>query len=98
MAKRIRSAVKKHRQSLKIRTRNMHLRSVLKTVIKELKTAIEAGDLTKSQEALKFTVSTFNRTASKGVIHKKNASRNIARLSKKVYELSKQKQTTPPTA
>ena len=96
MAKRIRSAIKKHHQSLKKRIRNVHIRSVLKTVIKELNTAIEAKDLTKSQEALKFTVSTLNKAASKGVIHKKTASRNVARLSKKVYELSRQ--TTQPTA
>lgn len=95
MAKRIRSAVKKHHQSLKRRVRNVHLRSVIKTVIKELNAAIEAKDLTKSQEALKFTVSTLNKAASKGVIHKKTASRSVARLSKKVHELSKQ--TTQPT-
>jgi small subunit ribosomal protein S20 len=95
MAKRIRSAVKKHHQSLKRRVRNVHLRSVLKSVIKELNTAIEAKDLTKSQETLKFTVSTLNKAASKGVIHKKTASRNVARLSKRVHELSKQ--TAQPT-
>lgn len=95
MAKRIRSAVKKHRQSLRKKVRNVHLRSILKTVIKELNAAIGAKDLTKSQEALKFTVSTLNKAASKGVIHKKTASRHVARLSKKVHELSKQ--TTQPT-
>ncbi len=90
MAKRIRSAIKKHRQSLKRRARNIHIRSFLKTVIKELNAAIEAKDLAKSQEALKSTVSALSKAASKGVINKRTVSRNVARLSKKVHDLSKQ--------
>lgn len=90
MAKRIRSAIKKHRQSLKRRARNIHIRSFLKTVIKELNAAIEAKDLAKSQEALKSTVSALSKAASKGVINKRTVSRNVARLSKKVHALSKQ--------
>jgi len=68
----------------------MHIRSFLKTVIKELNAAIEAKDITKSQEALKSTVSALSRAASKGVINKRTVSRNVARLSKKVHNLSKQ--------
>jgi small subunit ribosomal protein S20 len=96
MAKRIRSGVKKHRQSLKRRARNVHIRSVLKTVIKELNTAIGAKDLAKSQEALKSTVSALSKASSKGVINKRTVSRNVARLSKKVHDLSKQ--TTQPSS
>lgn len=95
MAKRIRSGVKKHRQSLKRRARNVHIRSVLKTVIKELNTAIEAKDIVRSQKALKFTISVLSKAASKGVINKRAVSRNVARLSKKVHDLSRQ---TPQVA
>ena len=95
MAKRIRSGVKKHRQSLKRRARNVHIRSVLKTVVKELHAAIEAKDLAKSREALKYTVSALSKAVSKGVINKRAVSRNVARLSKKVHDLSKQ--TAPHT-
>jgi small subunit ribosomal protein S20 len=96
MAKRIRSGIKKYRQSLKRRARNVHIRSVLKTIIKELNIAIEAKDLAKSQEALRSTVSALSKAASKGVINKRTASRNVARLSKKVHDLSKQ--ATQPAA
>jgi len=90
MAKRIRSAVKKHRQSLKRRMRNVAVRSRLKTMVKKLRAALEARDLQRAQEALRVVVSTFSKAASKGIIHKRTASRHIARLSKKVHELSKQ--------
>ncbi len=89
MAKRIRSAIKKQRQSLKKRTRNVKVRSALKTLMKDLSTAVEGKDLEKSREVLKSTISAFDRASSKGVIHKKTASRTIGRLSKRVHHLSK---------
>ncbi len=89
MAKRIRSAIKKHRQSLKRRFRNVHMLSFLKTLTKEVNTAIESKDVTKSLEALRIAEATLNKAASKGIIHKRTASRNVSRLSKKVYGLSK---------
>lgn len=89
MAKRIRSAIKKHRQSLKRKARNMHVRSTLKTLAKDLNSAMEEKDLPKSKELLKTTISALDKAASKGIIHKKTASRSIGRLSKRVYDLSK---------
>ncbi len=89
MAKRIRSAIKKHRQSLKRRVRNVHMLSLLKTLVKEVNTAIESKDVTKSLEALRIAESALNKAASKGIIHKRTASRNVSRLSKNVYGLSK---------
>jgi small subunit ribosomal protein S20 len=89
MAKRIRSAIKKHRQSLKRKARNMHVRSTLKSLAKDLNSAIEGKDLAKSKEFLKTTTAALDKAASKGIIHKKTASRSIGRLSKRVYELEK---------
>ncbi len=70
--------------------------SLLKTLVKGVNSAIDAKDLTKSLEALKIAEVTFKKVASKGMIHKRTASRNVSRLSKKVYELSK-KMTQPKT-
>ena len=96
MAKRIRSAIKKHRQSSKRRLRNVHMLSLLKTLVKGVNSAIDAKDLTKSLEALKIAEVTFKKAASKRMIHKRTASRNVSKLSKKVYELSK-KMAQPKT-
>lgn len=88
MAKRIRSAIKKHRQSIKRKIRNVQVRSALKTLVKDLNAAIGRKDLAKSREVLKSTISALDRASSKGVIHKKTASRSSGRLSKRVHDLS----------
>lgn len=88
MALRIKSAKKKHRQSLKRKARNNFVKSTLKTKVKDFYSALEEQDLEKSSQKLKDVVSAYDRAASKGVVHSKNASRHISRLSKKVHELS----------
>ena len=87
MALRIKSAKKKHRQSLKKRARNNFVKTTLKTKTKSLLSAIEEKDLEKANQQLKDVVSAFDKAATKGVIHKKNASRNISRYSKRVNSI-----------
>jgi small subunit ribosomal protein S20 len=89
MANRKKSAIKRHRQDLKRRARNMNTRSKLRTLVRNISSAIDSKDLPKSREMLRVTISEFDKAASKGVIHKGTASRNISRFSKKVYNLSK---------
>lgn len=88
MALRIKSAKKKHRQSLKRKARNNFVKSTLKTKVKDFYSSLEQKDLEKSSQKLKEVVSAYDKAATKGVIHNKNASRNISRLSKKVHGLS----------
>jgi small subunit ribosomal protein S20 len=49
--------------------------------------AVEIKDKEKSAAALKATAPALARAAAKGLIHKKNASRKISRLTKKVNTL-----------
>ena len=88
MALRIKSAKKKHRQSLKKRARNNYVKSTLKTKTKLFNAAVEEKDIEKANERLKEVTSAYDRAATKGVIHSRNASRHIARFSKKVHNLS----------
>lgn len=88
MALRIKSAKKKHRQSLKKRERNNYVRTTLKTKTKLFNAAIEEKDIEKANERLKDIVSAYDKAATKGVIHSRNASRHISRFSKKVHNLS----------
>jgi small subunit ribosomal protein S20 len=81
------SALKRHRQNQKRRLRNKIIRSQLKTSIKSFVTAIESKDKPAAQEAAKAAIATISKTASKGVIHKKTASRKISRLARKVNTL-----------
>ena len=76
------SAVKRARQALRRRARNRNLRGRMRTAIKEARGALGEGGQT-AQAALKRAESQLRRAASKGVIPKKRASRQISRLAKR---------------
>ena len=78
------SAEKRNRQAQVRRQRNRANRSRMKTAIKNLNTAIEAGNVEEAKSALAVAVPVIAKTASKGTLHKKNASRKISRLTKRV--------------
>ncbi|MGE5190798.1 MAG: 30S ribosomal protein S20 [Gemmatimonadota bacterium] len=82
----LKSGIKRHKQSLKKRTRNRHIRSTVKTAVKEVRTAIEGRAADKAAEALSEAVSAIHRAGSKGVLHKKTVARKVARLSKAVHK------------
>jgi small subunit ribosomal protein S20 len=89
MAKRIKSGIKKHRQSLKKRDRNTVVKSDLKTQVKKISAVIESGDQAAAEALLRETESKLKKAASKRVISKKTASRKTGRLAKRISRLSK---------
>lgn len=76
------SVLKRARQSLKRNERNTAVRSKLKTLRKYVIEAVDAKDAEKVEKAIKAAVRAFSSAASKGVIHRNTASRNISRLTK----------------
>jgi len=78
------SAIKRSRQSEKSRVRNTSIKSSIKTKIKSVLQAVEEKDKTGSETALSAAIPAISKAAAKGVFHKKNASRKISRLTKKV--------------
>lgn len=80
-----RSAIKRAIQSEKRRLRNLHIKSTMKTTIKKVISGIERGDKEEIARLFREAVSYIDRSASKGVIHKNQASRKVSRLSKKVH-------------
>ena len=88
MAERSKSGIKRDRQSKVRRDRNIHVKSTLRSTIKNLLSSIENKDLDKSKELLKVTIKAFDKAATKGVVHKRTASRNISKFSKKVHILT----------
>jgi small subunit ribosomal protein S20 len=82
------SAMKRHKQSLKRRARNRHVRSTVKSSVKEVRAALaESGE--KGEELLGKAVSIIARAGAKGVLHKKTASRKISRLAKAIHKAGK---------
>ena len=81
------SALKRHRQSLKRRARNRISKSRIKNTVKAVRMAIEENDVTKAQEALKSATSLLDKAASTNVIHARQAQRRVARLQVAVNKI-----------
>ena len=74
------SAEKRHRQSLKKRARNRHVRATVRNAVRKARRAAEAnapdaGDQVRQTERL------IRKATSKGVLHAKTASRTVSRLT-----------------
>jgi small subunit ribosomal protein S20 len=74
-------ARKRARQANKQRAHNMSLRSTLRTAIKKVRKAIEAGDKTAAQAVFKDSQSVIDSIADKNIVHKNKAARDKSRLS-----------------
>lgn len=77
----IASARKRARQSEQRRTHNASLRSELRTAVKNVRKAIEAGDKNAAKEAFRRETGTLDAIADKNIIHKNKAARHKSRLS-----------------
>jgi small subunit ribosomal protein S20 len=75
------SARKRARQSEVRRQHNTSLRSELRTAVKDVRKAIEAGDKAAAQGVYQRAVSTIDTIADKDIIHKNKAARHKSRLA-----------------
>lgn len=83
----IASAQKRARQTEQRRRHNQARRSMMRSQLKQVIKAIEAGDKAKAEEAYRTAVPVLDRMATKGVIHKNKSARHKARLAKKIKAL-----------
>ncbi len=87
------STAKRIRQNAARATRNRALRTELKTRLKTIRTAIQAGQVDAAAKLLRPIISTLDKAASKKLIKKARASRTVARLSRHLHRL-----TSPPVS
>ena len=87
MAQRHKSAVKRHRQSVKLAERNRVIRTHVRHPMRTLREAIGNKDTASAQSELRSTIQTLDKAVTQGVLHRNNAARRIARLSRQVAEL-----------
>ena len=80
-------ARKRIRQTATRTTHNTTLRSRMRTEVKKLEKAIEAGEKTTIGTQFTETMRTLHKAASKGIIKKETASRKISRLSSRIKGL-----------
>ena len=86
------SALKRVRQSEKRRLRNKINKTRVKNVVKATHEAA-AESPEKAAELLKSAMQTIDKAASKGTLHRKTASRKIARLARMVFKTQSGAQT-----
>ena len=86
------SAIKRAKQSEARRLRNRTRKTRVKTVIKEVRTALENKSVEEAQAALQQAIPVIDKGASKGSLHHRAAARKISRLSKQVHALRGEEQ------
>jgi len=82
------SALKRHRQSLKARVRNRAAKTRVKNVIKAVRLAVESKDKEQALQALQNAASVMDKIAGKKIIHWRNAARRVSRLAQAVNSLA----------
>ncbi len=83
------SAAKAARRAEARRARNMHYKRTMRTKVKQVRAAIESQGVEAARAALKDAMAYIDHVASKGVIHRRTASRKISRLARAVATLGK---------
>jgi small subunit ribosomal protein S20 len=76
------SALKRNKQNKIRQSRNIHVRSTMRTLVKQVRQAVADADKGAATAALEKAVPYIDKAATKGVIHKSTASRKISRLVK----------------
>ena len=84
----IKSAKKRALQSEKRRQHNASRRSMTRTSLKKVLTAIASGDKAAAQTAYTAVTPLLDRMATKGLIHKNKAARHKSRLSAQIKALA----------
>jgi small subunit ribosomal protein S20 len=83
----IKSQIKRNITNAKRHERNKAVKSELRTFVRNVRAAIEAGDSEQAQTALQTASRKLDKAASKGVIHKNQAANRKSSLAKQVSAL-----------
>ena len=79
----IKSQIKRNKQNEKRRIKNRNVRGAARTAVSQARTAFKEGAPETKETVLK-AISTLDKAAEKGVIHKNAAARRKGRLMKKL--------------
>ena len=78
----IKSQIKRNLTNAKRTERNKAVKSELRTVVRSVKSAIDAGDAGQAATALKHASRKLDKAVSKGVIHRNQAANRKSSLAK----------------
>jgi small subunit ribosomal protein S20 len=80
----IASAKKQARKSIRQRATNQARKSAMKSSVKKVLDALAAKDIQGARKLLKEAEARIARAASKGLIHRNSAARNVGRLATRI--------------
>ena len=84
----IKSQIKRNRTNEKARQRNKAVKSELKTYVRKVREAIEAGDRETATAALEKAGRKLDKAVSKDVIHRNQAANRKSKLARQVNKLA----------
>lgn len=84
----IKSAKKRAKQNIERRAHNAALRSRLRTAVKKVVKAIQAGDKNAATESFKAAVPEIDRMVNKGIIRKNRAAHYKSKLNARLRAMS----------
>lgn len=80
----IKSSIKRAKQNIVRRARNISSRSKLRTYVKRVIKAIETKDLEKANNEFRTAQTVIDKMVGKGIIHANNAARKKHRLNAQI--------------
>ncbi len=83
----IKSQIKRIRTNEAARLRNKSVKSALKTAVRRVRTAVDAGDKQAAQAQLLVASRSLDKAVSKGVIHANQAANRKSALAQQVNAL-----------
>ena len=81
------SALKRHRQSEKRRLRNHAIKTRLRHLVRQVRAAVSTRDSDAAAKTLAGAARALDKAVTKGVLHRNNAARRVARLARAVSQL-----------
>jgi small subunit ribosomal protein S20 len=87
-------AKKRARQAEKHREHNASMRSMVRTYLKKVYSAVEAGDKALAETSYQAAVPVIDRMANKGLLHKNKAARHKSRLTAHLLKMGTASATT----
>jgi small subunit ribosomal protein S20 len=81
-------AKKRARQAENHRTQNAGMRAMMRTYIKRVYYALEAGDKGAAETAYKEAIPVIDRMAGKGLIHANKAARHKSRMNTNIRNMA----------
>jgi ribosomal protein S20 len=91
----IKSAIKRARQTLTRRSRNLQVKRAIKQDVTALHTAISTGEAENITTSLSMAYSQIDRAVKKGTLHKNTAARKKSALAKAIAQASPSAEAKP---